>query len=391
MRKTYRGDGGQVALNLILALVTVVAVLFAIEGFTRAYFYFLPTLVYRSHIEFRKSVPAPYANSKYNVPEFIDESFSLPGWKNPPGTRLVIPDDFQGKYISIKEGMRRTTDQPEKFENQVLVFGGSTVFCNEVPDPYTLPSALQRAINRKSGKAFVVKNYGATSVVASQELERLKTAPLKKGDIVVFYDGANDAYTSIYKNDPTGWIVGENKKIVYDKGVLFKTVLQIHSKYSQYSKFIDYFLSPFDYSYQPGHLKDKALVSDLTTQLKSRYHDNILEAAKFVKSKDAVFVHFLQPTIFQNTKNTWYRHQLVSNTALISRGMEPALLAGYDGLKSAVQKLAHDDGVSSFDLSEVAEKSPLESTDFLDWVHLGDHGNETMAEEVFQRLVPYLK
>lgn len=387
MKKSWKRTAGGLVVNLILVVISIAILLLALEGGTRLYLKLLPTLTFQSHLEFRRSIPAPYLTSPYNVTEFVDESFSSPGWRNPPGTRLVIPNDFHGKYIGIEAGLRRTSFQPAQFKNRVFIFGGSTIFCNEVPDDYTLPSVLQIRLNKNNGNHYRVENYGATSVVSAQELERLRTVSIKEGDVVIFYDGANDAYTSIYKDDPTGWIVGENKQIIYDKGVLFETFLRFHTKYSSISKFVEYFLSPFDYSYEPAHLRDEKLILDLQSQLASRYQKNILEAARYTIEKKAKFIHVLQPTLFQNTKSLWYRHQLASNTALIPRGMERALVTGYQSLQEVVKRLNDKDGILSFDLSNISEQSQLDSIHFLDWVHLGDRGNEIMADEVYKRLL----
>lgn len=372
-------------LNLTLVLLSVVLMLAVIEGGTRLYLAFSSVVKFTSHIDFRKSKPPPYAEARYDVAEFTAESFALPGWKTPAGTRLLLPIDFSGKYINIKSDRRLTTDQPQFYRNKIYIFGGSTVFCNEVPDGSTIASALQRAVNYIYPNTYRVENLGATSVVASQQLERLKTIKLNKSDLVIFFDGANDSYNSIYRADPSGWILGENKQIVFDKGRAFEQLLKIHATYGKYSKFIDYFLSPYDFSYEPAHLKNKIKVDALSKQLEKSYRDSILGALDYSEKSGAKFIHFLQPTLFNNTKSLWYRHQLTTNPYLTSNGIEFAMSKGYAVLHYTLEQLKTDK-VVSFDLSQLSETSQLDSIHFLDWVHVADAGNKILADEIFKRV-----
>lgn len=160
--------------NTLLVIASLILVLMVAELGTRTYLLLFPALNFQSHIEFRKSRPLPYKDSNYDVAAFTKESYSLPGWVTPPNSRLVIPLDFHGHYVSIDHGIRKTTDQPQKFSNVIYLFGGSTVFCNEVPDQYTIASFVQQLVNESSPERYKVENYGATTVVSGQELERLK-------------------------------------------------------------------------------------------------------------------------------------------------------------------------------------------------------------------------
>jgi lysophospholipase L1-like esterase len=111
--------------------------------------------------------------------------------------------NWHGKYVNNdagKTGFWRRTVNPARDEckaHQVTVwtFGGSTVYGLGVPDWATLPSFLSRDLNATGSDCAVVSNFGVEGYVSNQELILLMEQ-LKAGghpDIVIFYDGLNDA------------------------------------------------------------------------------------------------------------------------------------------------------------------------------------------------------
>lgn len=377
--------------NTLLVVASLILVLVAVESASRAYLIFFPTLNFQSHIEFWKSKPLPYKDSNYDIPSFIDEASSLTNFFTPPNSRLVIPNDFKGRYINVENGIRKTTHQPPKFSNVIYVFGGSTVFCKEVPDWYTLPSLLQDLVNQSYPNQYKVENYGVSTVISAQELERLKTISLKPGDVVVFYNGANDSFMSIYKNNPEGWIIGENRRVLFDKGFFATSMVKIHSRYSRFSKFVEFFLSPYDYRFEPTHLKKEAQVEALASKMHSHYIENILSAYHYSMNSGSKFFLFLQPTLVTGKSNSLYEYQLSHNPYLTANGIEKAMLAGYKGLRPAVRKLKNKHDVTTFDMSNLFDKRPQGAEYFLDWVHVSEKGNARIANAIFSAIKPSLQ
>ena len=377
--------------NTLLVVASSLLALGAVELSSRAYLIFFPTLNFQSHIEFRKSRPPPYKDSDYDISSFTDESFSPHGWLTPPNSRLVIPNDFNGRYINVENGLRKTTHQPSKFSNVIYIFGGSTVFCNEVPDWYTLPSILQGLVNENYPNQYKVENYGATTVVSAQELERLKTVSLQHGDVVVFYNGANDSFISIYKNNPKGWIIGENRKILFDKGFFATSLVKLHSRYGRFSKFVDFFLSPYDYRFEPIHLKKQSQVEVLASKMRTHYLENILSAHHYSIGAGSKFFLFLQPTLVTSKNSSRYEYQIRHNAYLIPNGMEKAVKAGYKELRPTVRKLYDKHGVFTFDISDLFDKRPQGDEYFLDWVHVSEKGNAKIANAIFSAIKPSLQ
>ena len=108
---------------------------------------------------------------------------------------------WHGKYINNDDGVvglqRRTINPVCNSSRRVnlWVFGGSTVYGTAVPDFATMPSYLSRELNSAGQDCVVVTNFGVEGYVTDQELilleEQLKAG--SRPDIVIFYDGVNDA------------------------------------------------------------------------------------------------------------------------------------------------------------------------------------------------------
>jgi lysophospholipase L1-like esterase len=112
-------------------------------------------------------------------------------------------NNWHGRYVNNDEGKtgvwRRTVnparDDCQAHEVTVWTFGGSTVYGIGVPDWATLPSFLSRDLNVAGSDCAVVSNFGVEGYVSNQELILLMEQLKVDGhpDIVIFYDGLNDA------------------------------------------------------------------------------------------------------------------------------------------------------------------------------------------------------
>ena len=105
-------------------------------------------------------------------------------------------------------GIWRRTDNPEgdqcRAQTNVWMFGGSTLYGTGVPDWATVPSYLSRILNSGGHECVIVTNFGVEAYLTTQELILL-LEQLKRGgrpDIVIFYDGFNDANIGMTSPDP---------------------------------------------------------------------------------------------------------------------------------------------------------------------------------------------
>jgi lysophospholipase L1-like esterase len=99
--------------------------------------------------------------------------------------------------------LRRTVNPAnpgcDQMQRKVIwMFGGSTLFGMGVPDMETIPSHVSHELNAGGRGCFEVVNLGMEGYLTDQELILLVEA-LKSGqrpDMVVFYDGVNEAYAA---------------------------------------------------------------------------------------------------------------------------------------------------------------------------------------------------
>ncbi|MEZ5083948.1 MAG: SGNH/GDSL hydrolase family protein, partial [Bacteroidales bacterium] len=111
---------------------------------------------------------------------------------------------FEGEFININDqGYRQTVIKPFPFEQKqntlkLFFFGGSTMWGSGVRDKFTIPSLVGNELAKNKFSADIT-NLGESGYVSMQEVVKLNLE-LKKGnipDIVVFYDGANDIFSSL--------------------------------------------------------------------------------------------------------------------------------------------------------------------------------------------------
>ena len=138
---------------------------------------------------------AAYDGADYDVAELFREFHATERIVYEPYTiwdRRYYPGDL----VSIDhQGLRHTTNNSDAVDAlRVWVFGGSTVWGEGAPDGETIPSHLASLMNAW-GVDTTVKNLGERGYVSTQEIVFLyrELQAGRRPDVVVFYDGINDA------------------------------------------------------------------------------------------------------------------------------------------------------------------------------------------------------
>jgi lysophospholipase L1-like esterase len=111
---------------------------------------------------------------------------------------------YSGRYINIDSAGRRITPQPSTPlvpRARVFFFGGSTMWGTSQRDHKTIPAEASRRLQALAGpgQRIEVTNFGENGYVLTQEVIELMLQ-LRKGnvpDIVVFFDGINDAGATV--------------------------------------------------------------------------------------------------------------------------------------------------------------------------------------------------
>lgn len=360
-------------------VVTVIFIIISLEFFSWVYikYFSIPTTPF----DFRISRPEPYKNAPFFSQDFVKEAFFQPGgWDISEKTGDISPKDFSGIYFNTSGGIRKTSFQPEKFENTVYFFGDSTVYCAEVPDQYTIASQLQLLFNKFYPEKYVIQNFGITSFTTAKQLKMLKTVgDLKQGDIVIFYEGINEIFLNIfYTNAESSYM----KAVQNDLDAL-SWLLKIMMGLSEKSYFVRLFLNPVDYAV-PEHLSDDIFVQKMTQQTQPEFIRDIIEAHNYSTKSGAQFFHFLQPHFFADDLYTEYEEKVKSNKYLTPAGIEGSFKKGYVNLKKANAELA--ESIKSIDLTRILDEHKNDEEYFLDFVHVNHTANKIIAENIFRNI-----
>ena len=257
------------------------------------------------------------------------------------------------------KGLRVTTDQPSTYSGRVLIFGGSTTFCGEVPDQLTYPSVLQRILNdRDSG--LLVENYGKSAATATDRVQVLKTVDdLDENDIVVFYVGVNESGVGFVQRDlPVGLVT---------KLPELGNALQ---KVSKYSRIADILFRKFVF----GGIE----ISE-TSKLKAEtvFREAMQEAQSFVTKAGATFVPVLQATLFTRNPSSDYDRTLAKMYGSELGVVMPDM---YERLLPIISEYENFGDARSV-------MNNLEPSPYFDWMHVDSRGDIRIATFINDLLV----
>lgn len=161
--------------------------------------------------EYRKRFADYKAYTRYSEAEVTallteQDAMGSAGFEFEPWMQFRHPT-VSGRYLNTTERGYRATIEPQARPGtplKVYVFGGSTTFGYGVPDKDTIPSYLQRTLERQHTEVpFSVRNLGQAYYYSSQEqlsfLSMLKRADVP--DWAVFIDGGNDTAQLALRHD----------------------------------------------------------------------------------------------------------------------------------------------------------------------------------------------
>lgn len=135
----------------------------------------------------RRNSPPTYIKSLYTKDEQnkIDELFSdvLPIVR---ATKVSL-SDHDSSVISVQNGFRATTGQPETADRRVLFFGASTTFSYGMSDKNTIVSQVQKNINKVTDNVRV-ENHGVLGMNLLLAMNNLVQTEIKQGDVIVFFN-----------------------------------------------------------------------------------------------------------------------------------------------------------------------------------------------------------
>jgi len=335
--------------------------------------------IYSNHARRTQASPA-YGQAGW-VSDFRKEERS---WLKARGMfvpfRLWAAREWHGKYINVDAGevaIARRTDNPSLTgcgsarPKSVWVFGGSTVFSTGVPDWATMPSYLSRDLNSAGLGCATVTNLGVDGYVTTQEMILL-TEKLKEGhhpDIVVFYDGFNDAYTGMYARDPRTAFYGSDEMEARVEGTIRGRLdfLQKSHTFSLVHAIVSR-LRPGSFEQAYGQANAVTIVDN--------YQANMKIVRALSQGYHFAFYGFFQPHLLYGHKPMVPFERDMADAAAAGRGpVDPRPLAlVYD------EAARRGTNLGAVNLSALFDS--VSEAVFLDQAHLGPRGNEIVADAV---------
>ncbi len=103
--------------------------------------------------------------------------------ENNPETEKVFRDT-QSPFVNIINGYRYIPDQPDAFKNTVYTFGDCSN--HEGDDSRTLGNRIQQLFNETSKGKYKVESYASTMHDISFLIKKIKSLPLKRGDVIIY-------------------------------------------------------------------------------------------------------------------------------------------------------------------------------------------------------------
>jgi len=264
--------------------------------------------------------------------------------------------NFSLTNYSVVKGVRTTTDSPtatsSKFE--LKIFGGSTVFCEEVSDRLTVSSFLQRFLNLQNISVSVF-NYGASGATTIDRVQMLlQVTNIKKGDVVVFYFGDNDS----------GWIDHRTGKPSEQLIWLPIRVLRALSDVgSETAKWMYGEFAPRSF-----HKFSRLAVEDTI--------DALNHAFEHCENISAHMIAVLQPNLFTLLTKSEYEKKLERR---FSRDIKTLVIDAYKNYEVWIKTVPY-----CVLATHIFDNAPAPV--FLDWAHVNARGNELIAKFIFEEL-----
>lgn len=378
----------QIIINFCLVLIGLVVGIILIEFASWTYLKYSKTNYLLSRWEVWKTKPPPYQNAYYFSSDFLNEAWHSARVKYIDN--LFVLEDFEGPNINVKNGKRKTTDQPLNPKHRILMFGGSTLFGQEVPDAETIPSHLQRKLNVALPAMWIVENYGIVAITAEQQYKTLQNIEIQSGDVVIFYDGINDVGYSVFSGYRGGWNPTlPSFRPVHKLSKFHKLMLIVRSNIGRRSSAGKVAFNIYHFGL-PNTITDRKILSENLEFAESSYELSLRKAHKLSSNAGVTFVHFLQPHIFSQSRLSSYAQNIISNPYVTPTGLATAFEIGYPKLRNVSLRLA-ENGILSFDISDIFDNQPEEEEVFLDFAHVNHVANEKIADHMANVLIPLLR
>ncbi len=341
------------------------------------FFSFLGTAAYRNYVSIRNDgIPDPRYNKDVFkgvgwAKEYFKEYNKSAKSEYAPFVGYKRVPNFEGSYVNINaESLRKTHYQcpsKEKRTYKIFVFGGSTVWGMGARDKATIPSFLAKELCDK-GFNVEVTNFAETGYTNSQEMIRLILELREKNepDIAVFYDGANDVWSS-FQNKKAG--VPQNIQN-REKEFNSRKEANLEGLFSNFYLVVGKVLRVIS----KGHLSQDSN-EYLITKTADVYLSNLEVINGLGENYGYEAFFFWQPVIYSRQNVTASEKKEVDFVEQMEE----------DYVKTTAKVLESE---SVIDMTGIFDT--YSETFYIDWAHVSEDGNLIVAKEIAQIVESYL-
>ncbi|MFO7666005.1 MAG: hypothetical protein R6V76_05250, partial [Desulfobacterales bacterium] len=282
--------------------------------------------------------------------------------------------EFTGKYINIdRNGIRKTIRKTNtKGKKKIFMFGGSSLWGEGSPDDSTIPSALQSMLEGK----YDIYNYGESGFVSAQEMNYL-LYQLSMGnipDVVIFYDGVNDAYAGVYSpaipRDP------QNLRMEYLNKSANVIVQLIYE--SNYYKLAHYISRKMHGNKDGSKEWDKKISPKIKMNAKAvikMYEAHIKQVQALANEYKFKAFFFWQPNLF-----CLNREKLPYEKDIINKASPVFVESQYQVYLEAKESLSKREDENVYFMGDLFNN--IAGPIYIDYCHVGPRGNRLIAERI---------
>ncbi len=304
----------------------------------------------------------------------VYEPYSL--WKNP---------DYATQTFTVEQGYRKTV-QPAYNQDfsqadsaiTVWMFGGSTMFCADTPDDWTISSRLAAKLKEAyPNKKFVIQNYGLPGFVNDQEAVLLSKLLMqgKRPDVVIFYDGFNEGHLKVAMAKP----MAHGFYNLYDQ--IYRSIKErLWANLVWKSSLLTLVMRSRNADMQ--FEKDETVLKARAEAVSTSYAHTLAFVQNLAKNYNFKAYFFWQPSLLTTQKTLTEKEAALQKMMLEQNGKGYGIL-----LETVRSKMFNNPQTlvnTAFDINNALDS--VKETAFVDYAHLGPRGNDAIAGAMLQRL-----
>ena len=298
--------------------------------------------------------------------------------------RLWKVKPMRTQFLNVEpDGSRATVlpEAPSDAEPYVVdVYGGSTVFCLEVADEWTLPSRLAVALAaRLPERKVIVRNRGVPSYTREQQLVwmRQNLGAEQPPDLLVFYDGGNDMLFCGWRGLRHFDQIRFEKAMEGDRPTPLRATFDLLARVSHTGTAVSFHRERLT---APERTPDQSRIDSEAREAAKTYVGHGDSARALARQAGVDIVFFLQPSLYGKPFASFNEQAFIKHEA----AYRPGIRSFDAGFRAAVRELEKSSGRSDFfDLSEVFHDRVDDA--YFDTMHVGPRENDMIAKAIERR------